>query len=471
MAEKLDLVVIGSGPGGYVAAIRAAQLGLNTAIVEKHEAPGGTCLHRGCIPTKALLHTADLLDICRKGRQFGLSITEASLDMGAAHGYKNKVMKKLSKGIEYLFKKNGVLSYTGRGRLEGAGRVVVVKPDGTTESLGARFVLIATGSVPKLLPGLKGDGVTILTSDEILNVTRVPERLTVLGAGAVGVEFASMFLRFGSKVTLVEMLQAVVPVEDEEISQELERSLKRQGMTVLTGTRYEGTRTDSGLLVTVRDAQGQTQDIPSDLLLVATGRGPYTEGLGFEGLSLEMNRGFVCVDSHMQTSVPGVYAIGDVAVPRERGGKPMLAHVASAEGLVAVEHMVGQEVRSLNYDRVPGCTYCFPEVASVGLTEKEARDGGRDVRIGKFPYGANSKAAILGEQEGFVKIVSDARYDEVLGVHMIGPRVTEQLAEACVSLQLEATSQDLALTIHAHPTLSEAFLEAAHAVSGHPIHI
>ncbi|MEE8137547.1 MAG: dihydrolipoyl dehydrogenase [Thermoanaerobaculia bacterium] len=463
MSEEKDLIVIGSGPGGYVAAIRAAQLGLGVAVVEKDPKFGGTCLHRGCIPTKALLHTAGLLDEIRKAGDFGVAVEGAALDLEKAHRYKDRVVDKSARGIDYLFKKNQVEGMHGRGRLVGPHEVEVEGSDGR-RALRCRHILIATGSVPRQIRPAPTDGQRILDSDHILSLPRVPRSLVVLGAGAVGTEFASIFATFGSQVTLVEMLPRLLPLEDEEVSKELEHSFRKRGIQSLTSTRFSAVeKTPERLRIQLEGEKGP-EWIEAEMLLVAVGRSPVTGGLGLEELGVRIQRGYVQVNATMQTDVPHIYAIGDVVET------PWLAHVASAEGIVAVEHMAGAETRPLNYDRVPSVTYCDPEVGSVGLTEAAAKERGYQVAVGKFPFSALGKAAIEGKTEGFVKVVRETRYDQLLGVHIIGIHATDLIAEACVALQIESTTEDLFRAIHAHPTLSEAMAEAALAAVGHAIH-
>ncbi len=464
--KTYDVIIIGSGPGGYVAAIRAAQLSLSALIVEKDSRLGGVCTLRGCIPTKALLHTADLLEETRHGAEVGVSTREVRLELAAAMKHKEKVVRQSSNGVAFLMKKNDVRVVNGFGRIAGPGKVSVTAGDGSQTVYSARNILIATGSTPRSLPGMEIDHQTILSSDSILEVTEVPRSLLVIGSGAVGVEFASIFARFGSKTVVVEILPRVVPIEDEEISRELAASFKRQGIAVYVDTRIEKlTKTEGGVEVIARASSGKTESFRTEKILMAVGRKPLSEGIGLEGAGVETEKGYIRVDGAMRTNVPGIYAIGDV-VPT-----PQLAHVASAEAVVAIEHMAGRQIRPLNYDQVPGCTYCSPEIGSIGLTEAKARERGYDVAVGKFPFSANGKARILNEPSGFVKIVGEKKYDEVLGVHIIGPRATELIAEAGAALQLEATSEELVRTIHAHPTLSEAMHEAAEAVEGKPIHI
>ena len=465
-SKTYDVAIIGSGPGGYVAAIRAAQLGMSILLVERESKLGGVCTLRGCIPTKALLHTADVLEEARHGSEVGVASREVRLDFPAAMKHKEKVVRQSTNGVSYLMKKNKVDLATGFGRIAGPGKVAVSGPDGSETTYSAKNILIATGSTPRSLPGMEIDHQAILSSDSILEVPEVPRSLVVIGSGAVGVEFASMFSRFGSKITVVEILPRIVPLEDEEISRELAASFKRQGIAVYVDTRVERvTRSETGVEVIARSSGGKTETFRAEKILLAVGRKPLSEGIGLEALGVETDRGYIRIDQYMRTNVPNVYAIGDV-VPT-----PWLAHVASAEGVVAVEHMARGETRPLNYDQIPGCTYCSPEVASIGLTEAAARERGHDVVVGKFPFSAIGKARIINETAGFVKIVAEKKYDEVLGVHIVGPKATELIAEAGAALKLEATSEELVRTIHAHPTLAEAIHEAAEAVSGHAIHI
>jgi dihydrolipoamide dehydrogenase len=465
--KTYDVVIIGSGPGGYVAAIRAAQLGMSILIVERDPKLGGVCTLRGCIPTKALLHTADVLEEARHAAEVGVATREVRLDFPAAMKHKEKVVRQSTNGISYLMKKNKVDVVAGFGRIAGPGKVSVAGPDGAETTYSAKNIIVATGSTPRSLPGIEIDHQAILSSDSMLELAEVPKSLLVIGSGAVGVEFASMYSRFGSKTTVVEILPRIVPLEDEEVSRELAASFKRQGIAVYVDTRVERvSKSDSGVEVIARSSGGtKTETFRAEKILLAVGRKPLSENIGLEGLGVETDRGYVKVDKFMRTNVPNVYAIGDV-VPT-----PWLAHVASAEGVVAVEHMARGETRPLNYDQIPGCTYCAPEVASIGLSEAAARERGHDVVVGKFPFSASGKARIVNETAGFVKIVAEKKYDEVLGVHIIGPKATELIAEAGVALKLEATSEELVRTIHAHPTLAEVIHEAAEAVSGHAIHI
>jgi len=464
--KTYDVCIIGSGPGGYVAAVRAAQLGLSVLIVERDSRLGGVCTLRGCIPTKALLHTADLLEEARHGADVGVGAREVRLELAAAMKHKEKAIRQSSNGVSYLMKKNRVDVANGFGRIQGVGKVTVAAADGSETTYSAKNIVVATGSEPRSLPGIEIDHKTILSSDSILEVTEVPKSLIVIGSGAVGVEFASMFARFGSKTTIVEILPRIVPLEDDEISRELAASFKRQGIAVYVDARVERvTKTEGGVEVLARTSGGKTETFRAEKILLAVGRKPLSENIGLERVGVATERGYITIDSMMQTNVSGIYAIGDV-IPTS-----WLAHVAMAEGVVAVEHMAGKQTRPLNYDQVPGCTYCAPEVASVGLTESRARERGYDVAVGKFPFSANGKARVINDTTGFVKIVGEKKYDEVLGVHIVGPRATELIAEATAALKLEATAEELVRTIHAHPTLAEAIHEASEAVGGHAIHI
>jgi dihydrolipoamide dehydrogenase len=484
LANAYDVVVIGAGTGGYVAAIRASQLGKKVAVVEKQKALGGTCLIWGCIPTKALLEHAHALKVIQNAKEWGVVIpgsgAEASakaaaptIDMGQVQTRKDKIVGGLTKGIEYLFKKNKIDWIKGTARLAAAGKGQhkVVVSEGDAQELEAKEIIVATGSYARSVPGIEIDRTRIITSDEAIHLKAVPKSIIIMGSGAVGVEFASIYRRFGSEVTIIELLPRLVPVEDEAVSAELEKSFKKQGIAVLTGTRVtKAVAGAKGVDVEAQTPEGQTQKLSAELLLVATGRGPVTTGLGAEDIGLAMDRGYIKVDELYRTSVPGISAIGDV-VTLGAGVHPQLAHVSSAEGILVAERLAGLEVKPLNFDHVPGCTYCDPEIGSVGLTEAEAKKRGYDVVVGSFPFGVLGRAKMAAEPEGFVKIVADKKYDEVLGVHMIGPRSTELVAEAVLALRLECTVEELIRTIHAHPTFSEAVAEAAHATHGAAIHL
>ena len=478
MPQDYDVIVIGAGTGGYVAAIRAAQLGLKTAVVEKQKALGGTCLLWGCIPTKALLEHAHALKVVQHANEWGVTIADAStgsgparvgIDMNQVQTRKDRVVTGLTKGVEFLFKKNKIDWIKGTARLTGNGGVDVF--EGEKQTLRARKeIIVATGSTPRGVPGIEIDRARIITSDEAISLRDVPKTLVIMGSGAVGVEFASIFNRFGSDVTIVELLPRLVPVEDEAVSGELEKAFRKQGITSHTGAKVTGAKVNGGRVdVDVRLADGTTKNIRADYLLVATGRGPVTTGLNAEGVGLQIEEGYIKVDTLFRTNVPGISAVGDV-ITFGAPGHPQLAHVSSAEGILTAERIAGQETRPINYDHVPGCTYCDPEIGSVGLTEAEAKARGFDVRVGTFPFGVLGRAKMAQETDGFVKIVADRKYDELLGVHMIGPRSTELVAEATVALRLESTVEELIRTIHAHPTFAEAIGEAAHALHGTAIH-
>jgi len=422
-------------------------------------------LHVGCIPTKALLLNAEIYDYFKNAREFGIDCKEFAVNWPAVIARKTKVVKKLAKGVEFLLKKNKVETFQGFGRLAGPGRISISSAKSQTSEITAKSIILATGSEAKMLPGLEPDDTTILTNKEVLELKAIPKSMIIIGAGAVGVEFASIFHRFGTQVTLLEMLPRIVPLEDEEISAELERAFRRQGIMVHTQARFEkASKTGQGVSVSFTASDGKTHTQEAETLLVAVGRAPNTQGIGLEGTRIKMERGFIKVNPYMQTDEPGVYAIGDIVA-----GSPLLAHVGSMEGIVAATHAAGKPAEPINYQQVPNCTYCEPQIGSVGLSESRAREAGYKVRVGKFPFSANSKATILGAREGFVKIVSDEHYGEILGVHIIGPGATEMVAEGVSAIRLEGTALDLTHTIHAHPTLSEAMLEAAHAIYGEAI--
>ena len=477
MAHEYDLIVIGAGTGGYVAAIRAAQLGLHVAVVEKQKALGGTCLLWGCIPTKALLEHAHALKIVQQAKEWGVTIGPADgarpaigIDMVQVQTRKDRIVGGLTRGIEYLFKKNKIDWIKGTARLAGNGSVEVF--EGDAQMLRAtREIIIATGSTPRGVPGVTIDRKRIITSDEAVGLREVPKAIAIMGSGAVGVEFASIFRRFGSEVTILELLPRLVPVEDDAVSAELEKAFRKQGIVCHTGAKVTAaTTTGDGVNIDAQLSDGTSQRIRADYLLVATGRGPVTTGLDLERFGLQIEKGYIKVDAQYRTSVPGISAIGDV-VTLGAPGHPQLAHVSSAEGIIAAERIAGQAPRPLNYAHVPGCTYCDPEIGSVGLTEREAQERGYDVRVGTFPFGVLGRAKMAGETEGFVKIVAEKKNDELLGFHMIGLRSTELVAEATVALRLESTVEELIRTIHAHPTMAEAVGEAAHAVHGTAIHV
>ncbi len=481
MANEYDVVVVGAGTGGYVAAIRAAQLGLKVAVVERQKALGGTCLIWGCIPTKALLEHAHALKVAQSAKEWGLTGIDpagVSIDMVAVHARKDKMVSGLTGGIEMLFKKNKIDWIKGSARLTGKQGVEVTLHDpstgsgqgGATQSLTAtKEIIVATGSAPRSVPGIEVDRKKIIFSDEAIHLPYVPKSIAIMGSGAVGVEFASIFKSYGSEVTVIELLPRLVPGEDEAVSAELERTFKKRGIKVLTGSKVTAARTGAKGVELEVETAGKSQKLSYDLLLVATGRGPVTEGLGAEALGVKMDRGYVVVDSLFKTSVPGISAIGDVITMG--GPHYQLAHVSSMEGIVLAERIAGHAVQPINYDHVPRCTYTEPEIGSVGLTEAQAKQQGHDVRVGTFPFRALARARMAGETDGFVKIVAEKKYDEVLGVHIIGPRSTELIAEAVMALRMEVTVEELIRTIHAHPTMSEAVGEAAHAAHGAAIHL
>jgi dihydrolipoamide dehydrogenase len=456
-----DLIVIGSGPGGYSAAIRAGQYGLKTALIEKQAKLGGTCLLVGCIPTKSLLQTADVWQRFVHADQEGIVCENPRLDYPKVKDRKDGIVNKHSNGVGMLLKRAKVDRISGFATLKGGGKVEVQGESGTL-TLEAKNIIIATGSEARMLPGLEPDAEFILTNVEILNLTAVPKSLAIIGAGAVGVEFASIFKRFGTDVTVIEMLPRIVPVEDEDISKELERNFRKQKIRVETGARAENIqKTGNGVKLTLTTKDGKQEVLETEKLLIAVGRKPNTDKIGLENTKVELDRGFIKVDANQQTAEPGVYAIGDVVA-----GTPQLAHVATREGMIAVAHMAGKPAVPINKNRIPGCTYTEPGIGSVGLTEAQAKAQGRKVKVGRFPFAGNSRATILGHHEGFIKVVADEEHGEILGVHVIGPEGFELVAEAVTAMEAEATVDVMMQTIHAHPTLYEAVGEAFNAVYG-----
>jgi len=468
MAEIIfDVAIIGGGPAGYTAAIRGAQLGLKVALIEKAGKLGGTCLHWGCIPTKALLFNAEIWDHLKHAADFGIEgVGTPTLNWASVLKRKNDIVTKHTKGLDFLMRKHKVTVIAGAGRLTGSAKdgvhtVDVVDAAGATRQTQARNVILATGSDAKTIFDLKPDG-DILTNIEMLSINQVPKSLVVIGAGAVGVEFGSIFRSFGTEVTILEFFPRVVPVEDEEISKELTRLFKKRGIDVNTGAKVEKVeKIPNGVRVTYTDANGKTQMKEAEKVLVAVGRSPRTMDLNIEQTKAELDRAFVKVNDAQETAEPGLFAIGDIVA-----GLPQLAHVGAMSGIVAVTKIAGRPYRAVRRDRIPGCTYTEPQIGSVGLTETQAKEKGYTVEVGKFPFAGNSKATIIGNHDGFVKIVADAKYGEILGVHIIGPQATELISEAVVALELEATVEELMFTIHAHPTLAESMLDAYAAVDG-----
>lgn len=463
---KYDVAIIGSGPGGYVTAIRAGELGLKTVVVEKDPFLGGTCLHVGCIPAKVLLHHAEIYDHFKNAAEYGFEVGELKINWANVLARKDKIVKKHAKGIEMLFKKNKVEFVQGWGRYAGPGRVSVER-DGKKSEIEAANIILATGSEARSLPGVEPDSKTILTNREILQLPEIPKTMIVVGAGAVGVEFASIFNSFGTQVTILEMLPRVVPVEDEEISAELDKAFRKKGIQIHTDSTVESVKKDAkGVVVTFKHMDGTPQTLAAEKILIAVGRRPMTENCGLEKSKARLERGFLQVGPYMETDEKGLFAIGDIVA-----GFPQLAHAASMEGITAVTRMAGKPVQPVEKTRIPNATYCEPQIGSIGLTEKQARDAGYKVKIGKFPFVGNSKATILGSHGGFIKVVSDEAYGEVLGVHIIGPLATEILAEAATVLQLEGTVDDMMAMIHAHPTVWEAMGDAFASVRGLQINV
>ena len=483
MAEDTlyDLAIVGGGPAGYTCGIRAAQLGLKVAIIEKTDKLGGTCLHWGCIPTKAMLFSAEIWDHLKHAESYGIEgVSAPKLNWETVLKRKNDIIVKHTKGLDFLMKKNKITVVRGHGRLTGGAKDGVFTIDVTAEEKGkgqgselqaatkvqAKKVVLATGSDARMLPGYQADD-TILTNIEILSMPKFPKSLIVIGSGAVGVEFASVFKSFGAEVTILEALPRIVPVEDEEVSKELTRAYKKRGIDVNVSCKVEKIeKTKSGVKVSFTDSAGKPQVKEAEKVLVAVGRGPRTADAGIDKTKIQLDRGFIPVNEWMETTEPGVYAIGDIVA-----GLPQLAHVGAMCGVVVASKLAGKYARPVRKDRVPGCTYCDPQIGSVGLTEAQAKEKGYQVKVGKFPFVGNSKATILDSHDGFVKVVSDAKYGEVLGVHIIGPQATELIAECVVAMELEATVEELMFTIHAHPTLSESLLDGFSSVEGMAINV
>ncbi len=469
MAEQFDVTIIGSGPGGYVAAVRGAQMGLKVALVEKENGArlGGTCGLRGCIPTKALLNAAHLYQKAGHFEDFGLSVDNLSYDWTKVQKYKSDVVAKNSAGVSYLMKKNKVTVFNGFGKIAGKGKVEVDLNDGKKETIGTKNIIIATGSVVRPIPAFETDGKQVVDSDQILELEKVPKSMVVIGSGAVGVEFASVYARFGCETTVVELMDRIVPIEDADVSKQLERSFKKQKIKVMTGVKLDKMeKLKTKVKLSGKDKRDKDVNLEAEMVLVAIGRMPFIKNLGLENTKVKVSdRGTIQVNGYCETDEPNVYAIGDVI------DTAWLAHLASKEGILVVEKIAGKEVEPINQNLVPNCTYCDPEVASVGMTEEKAKEAGYDVKVGKFPFSASGKARILGETDGFIKIIAEKKYDEVLGVHIIGPHATELLAEAVVAMALETTADELGRTIHAHPTVSESMMEAAEGVHDLTIHL
>jgi dihydrolipoamide dehydrogenase len=458
---KYDLAIIGSGPGGYVAAIRAGQWGLKTVCIEKDPFLGGTCLHVGCIPTKVLLHHAEIYDNFKRAAEFGFEVKDVKVNWPAMIERKTKIVNKHAKGIEFLFKKNKVESVQGWGRIVGPGRVSV-EQNGKKTEIEATNIMLATGSDARSLPGVEIDNKVIMDNRGMLDMPTIPKSLVIVGAGAVGVEFASIYKSFGSDVTILEMLPRLVPLEDEEVSAELGKAFRKKGIRFELEAAVQSVKKDAnGASVAFKDKSGKSQTITAEKVLVAVGRRPMTENVGIEKTKAKLERGFVHTTPFMETAEPHLYAIGDIVA-----GQPQLAHAASMEGIIAVGRMAGKTMQPFDRNRCPNCTFCEPQIGSIGLTEKQARDAGHKVKTGKFPFIGNSKSSILGYHEGFIKVVADEKYNEILGVHAIGSLSTEIIAEATTALQLEGTVDDMMAMIHAHPTVWEAMSDGFNSVMG-----
>lgn len=459
-----DVIVVGSGPGGYVTAIRASQLGLKTAVVEK-ENLGGVCLNWGCIPTKALLKSAQVFEYVKHAEDFGIKVSEYDKDFNAVVNRSRQVAKGMSGGVQFLMKKNKITVIDGIGKVQPGKKVAVTAEDGKETVYSANHIIVATGARSRELPSLPQDGKKIIGYRQAMTLDKQPEKLVVVGSGAIGIEFAYFYNSMGTDVTVVEYLPNIVPLEDEEVSKQLERTFKKSGIKVMTSSEVTGVDTSGdGCKVTVKTKKGE-EVLDADIVLSAVGIAPNVEGIGLEDVGIATDRGRIMVNDYYQTTVPGYYAIGDIV----KG--PALAHVASAEGILCVEKIAGHNVEPLDYGNIPGCTYCFPEVASVGMTEKAAKEAGYDLKVGKFPFSASGKASASGHKDGFIKVIFDAKYGELLGAHMIGSNVTEMIAEAVLARKLETTGHEILKAVHPHPTLSEAFMEATAAAYDEVIHL
>jgi dihydrolipoamide dehydrogenase len=474
VAETIyDMVIIGGGPGGYSTAIRAGQYGLKVALIEREKKLGGTCLHWGCIPTKSLLFDAEVYDHLKNATEHGIEgVGKVTINWKTIIDRKNGIITKHVKGLDFLMRKNKVTNIEGYGRLTGPAKggvhsVAVESASGEKKTIQAKSVVIATGSDARMLPGVTPDAKSILTNMEILALPQIPKSMVVIGAGAVGVEFGSIFKSFGSEITIVEYLPRMVPNEDEDVSKELSRVFRKRGIETNVGAKVDKVeKTKDGVKVTFTGSDGKQVVREAETVLIAVGRAPRTANIGLESTKVEVERGFIKTDEWMQTAEPGIYAIGDVVA-----GLPQLAHVAAMAGMVVAAKLAGKRAKPVRRDRIPAGTYCEPQIGSVGLTEAQAKAAGHEVKVGKFPFSANSKASIVGSHEGFVKVVADAKYGELLGVHIIGPQATEMIAEAVVALELEATIEELMFTIHAHPTLAEAMLDGFGSVENMAINV
>jgi dihydrolipoamide dehydrogenase len=461
---QYDLIVVGSGPGGYVAAIRASQLGLKTAVIEK-ESLGGICLNWGCIPTKALLKSAQVFEYLKHAGDYGITVNEYNADFNKVIGRSRDVADGMSKGIQFLLKKNKIDVINGYGKIKQGKKVEVTAADGTATTYEAQHIILATGARSRVLPGLEQDGKKVIGYREAMTLPTLPTSMVIVGSGAIGCEFAYFYNSLGTKVTIVEFMSNIVPIEDEDVSKQLARSFKKSGISIMTESSVESVDTaGAGCKVKVKTKKGE-EIIECDIVLSAVGITPNIENIGLEDVGVITDKGKVLVNDYYQTNIPGVYAIGDIV----KG--PALAHVASAEGILCVEKIAGLSVHPINYGNIPGCTYCSPEIASVGMTEKAAKEAGIEIKVGKFPFSASGKAKAAGASDGFVKVIFDAKYGEWLGAHMIGMNVTELIAEVVVARNLETTGHEIIKSIHPHPTMSEAIMEAAADAYGEVIHM
>ena len=459
-----DVIVVGSGPGGYVTAIRASQLGLKTAVVEK-ENLGGVCLNWGCIPTKALLKSAQVFEYVKHAEDFGIKVSKYDKDFNAVVNRSRDVANGMSGGVQFLMKKNKITVLNGFGTVQVGKKVAVTDASGKETIYAANHIIIATGARSRELPSLPQDGKKIIGYRQAMTLEKQPKKLVVVGSGAIGIEFAYFYNSMGTEVTVVEYLPNIVPLEDEEVSKQLERTFKKSGIKIMTNSEVTSVDTSgAGCKVTVKTKKGE-EVLEADVVLSAVGIAPNVEGIGLEDVGIATDRGRVMVNDYYQTTVPGYYAIGDIV----KG--PALAHVASAEGILCVEKIAGHNVEPLDYGNIPGCTYCFPEVASVGMTEKAAKEAGYELKVGKFPFSASGKASASGHKDGFIKVIFDSKYGELLGAHMIGSNVTEMIAEAVLARKLETTGHEILKAVHPHPTLSEAFMEATAAAYDEVIHL